>query len=274
MIHSDRVSFLEFAKDLALEAGTVLEKYWGKLSSIEEKSASWDLVTEADRESEQVILRQIKTQFPDHQILSEESGHHEGKKTSYTWIIDPLDGTTNYTHQYPFVSVSIALAFEGRPIVGVVYNPILKELFCAASGLGATLNGSAVKVSKTGSLEKSLLATGFAYDRKEVSDNNYAEFCYVTHHSQGVRRGGSAALDLAYVAAGRLDGYWERGLKPWDIAAGIVLIQEAGGKVSSYEGRALDLDSGRILASNGIIHNDLQRALSAAHGVKIVGSSF
>ncbi len=244
-----------FAEQTAIKSSKILKKFWGKLSDIQEKKFTWDLVTEADKESEELIINEIIKAYPDHSILSEEAGLHQKGSTEYSWIIDPLDGTTNYTHQYPMVSISIALAFQGKPIVGVVYNPILEELFVASLGHGASLNGKKIRVSAVKELERSLLATGFAYDRKETAENNYAEFCHITNISQGVRRGGSAALDLAYVAAGRLDGYWERGLNPWDIAAGVVLIQEAGGKVTSYEGKELVLESGRILATNGTIHN-------------------
>lgn len=216
--------FLEEATKMAQEAGKVLQKYWGKLSHIRQKEFFWDLVTEADQESEDIILGRIKELYPDHSILSEEAGKHLSNHNEYCWIVDPLDGTTNYTHQYPMVSISIALLKNGIPIIGVIYNPIMQELFLGEKGKGASLNGSPIHVSKINSLDKGLLATGFAYDRKENSDNNYTEFCHITHHSQGVRRGGSAALDLAYVAAGRLDGYWERGLKPWDIAAQVYFL--------------------------------------------------
>jgi myo-inositol-1(or 4)-monophosphatase len=155
------------------------------------------------------------------------------------------------------VAVSIGLIYRGTPIVGVVYNPILNELFQAARGQGATLNGTLIHVSKETALEKSLLATGFAYDRQRNPDTNYSEFCHITHISQGVRRAGAAALDLAYVGAGRLEGYWERGIKIWDMAAGVVIVEEAGGKVSDYDKGQLDLESGRILATNGIIHDAL-----------------
>lgn len=254
-IHVD--TFLETATQAAQEGGKVLEKYWGKLTNIQEKSFSGDLVTEADKESEEVILKLLGQHHPNHTILSEESGLQAAKTSEYSWIVDPLDGTTNYTHQYPLVSVSIALTYRGAPIVGVVYNPIHKELFQAGKGVGATLNGLPIHVSQVKALDRSLLATGFAYNRSDTPDNNYAEFCHITNNSQGVRRGGSAALDLAYVAAGRFDGFWERGLKPWDIAAGIILIEEAGGKITSYEGQPLVLESGRILASNGVIHDKL-----------------
>ncbi len=249
--------YLKHATRIAQEAGEVLKKYWGKLNQIQEKTFSWDLVTEADKESEEVILNELKTRFPDHSILSEEAGEYLLEESPYCWVVDPLDGTTNYTHQYPFVSISIALLHKGSPLVGVVYNPILEELFQGEKGHGSQLNGTPLRVSSVDSLEKSLLSTGFAYDRKTNPDNNYAEFCRMTHISQGVRRGGSAAIDLAYVAAGRLDGYWEKGLNPWDIAAGILLIEEAGGKVTAYNGEPVDIPSGRLVVSNGAIHSEL-----------------
>lgn len=177
------------------------------------------------------------------------------------WVIDPLDGTTNYAHGYPQAAVSIGLLASGKPLVGVVYNPIREELWSAADGLGATLNRVPIRVSRTNNLTNSLLVTGFAYDRRETEDNNYAEFCYLTHLTQGVRRGGSASLDLCDVATGRLDGYWERGLKPWDLLAGVVIVKEAGGFVTAYDGSEFDLDSGRILATNGYIHSQLSNAL-------------
>lgn len=250
------------AEEIAKEAGNILEKYWGKLSLIRQKQFYWDLVTEADMESEQLIISKITQKFPKHKILSEEAGLNDSGNGDFMWIVDPLDGTTNYTHQYPMVAVSIGLLYKNHPILGIIYNPILNELFKGAEGSGAYMNNQAIKVSQINELNKSLLATGFAYDRKETNDNNYAEFCHLTNMSQGVRRGGAAALDLAYVAAGRLDGYWERGLKPWDIAAGIVLVNEAGGKITSYESGPIDLSSGRILATNGTIHPLLSRELT------------
>ncbi len=260
--------YLNHATESALQAGEVLKKYWGKLLNIKQKGFAWDLVTEADDESERVILDLLKNLYPTHSICSEEYGILENADSDYCWMVDPLDGTTNYTHQYPWVSISIALLFKGAPIAAVVYNPIMQELFQASKGKGALLNGKRIQVSQVASLEHSLLATGFAYDRKENTDNNYVEFCHITQHSQGVRRGGSAALDLAYVAAGRLDGFWERGLKTWDIAAGVLLIEEAGGKVTSYEGQPVDLATGRLLASNGNIHEALIKELKQARQVQ------
>lgn len=253
---------------MAKEAGHVLKKHWGRLSKITQKQFFWDLVTEADTESEQLVLSLIHEKFPEHQVLSEEAGLKGAENKDFMWLIDPLDGTTNYTHQYPMVAVSIGLLYRNEPVIGVVYNPILGELFKAADGLGAFFNEEPMRVSRVENLNQSLLATGFAYDRKETNDNNYAEFCHMTNLSQGVRRGGAASLDLAYVAAGRLDGYWERGLKPWDVAAGIVLVREAGGQVTSYENGPIDLTSGRILATNQHIHELLSHELIKVGKVK------
>jgi myo-inositol-1(or 4)-monophosphatase len=261
MTNDEGQIFLDIATEAALAAGTILQDCWGKLQNIEEKGEGGDLVTEADQKSEAAILQILKRHFPEHRILAEESGQLGNTKSDYLWAIDPLDGTTNYAHSYPVASVSIALLVRGQPQVGVVYDPFQNELFRAAKGLGATLNRRPMHVSSTEELDKSLLATGFAYDRRETKDNNYAEFCYLTHLTQGVRRAGSASLDLAAVACGRYDGYWERGIKPWDIAAGMVLVEEAGGRVSAYDGSPLQLDSGRILATNGKISAALSRAL-------------
>jgi myo-inositol-1(or 4)-monophosphatase len=260
---SQRGIYLKIAIQAARQAGDVLMKHLGKLSHIDQKSMPGDLVTEADRESEDGILALLKQHFPAHDILAEESGLHQNKQSNFCWIIDPLDGTTNYAHQFPMFNVSIALFEKDKPIVGVVYDPFHQELFHALRGGGAYLNDSLIYVSKISSLAKSLLATGFAYDRTQTKDNNYAEFCKLTDMTQGVRRAGAAALDLAYVAAGRLDGYWERGLKPWDMAAGMLLVEEAGGKISDYSLQPVRMDSGKILATNDFIHEALSRELVA-----------
>lgn len=257
--------FLASALEAAIGAGDILRNYWGNIPQIEEKSHAGDLVTIADRESEKFILDLLHARYPSHAMLAEESGSTfpkiEEANNPFTWVIDPLDGTTNYTHQFPFFSVSIALMYEHKPIIGVVYNPITGEIFHAVKGQGAYLDSMPIAVSKIASLSNSLLVTGFAYDRRENPDNNFAEFCKLTQLTQGVRRLGSAALDLAFVAAGRFDGYWERGLKPWDVAAGILLVEEAGGCVSGYKGAPFDLYSGRILAANKMIHEALNQAL-------------
>ncbi|PSO51550.1 MAG: inositol monophosphatase [Cyanobacteria bacterium SW_9_44_58] len=256
-------NYLEIATEAALGAGSLLQQYyWGNLSHVEEKGRSGDLVTNADRASEAVILEIIQRHFPDHSFLAEESGQQGKAEARYLWAIDPLDGTTNYAHQYPIYAVSIGLLIAGVPQVGVIYNPAREELFRAANGLGATYNRCPMQVSSTQQLEHSLLVTGFAYDRRETQDNNYAEFCHLTNLTQGVRRSGSAALDLADVAAGRVDGYWERGISPWDIAAGIVLVEQAGGIVTAYDGSPISLEQGRIVAANPLLHQQLTQALT------------
>ncbi|MEM8603078.1 MAG: inositol monophosphatase family protein [Cyanobacteria bacterium P01_H01_bin.121] len=254
-------TLLAIASEAALKGGAVLDTYFGKLTSIQEKGRVGDLVTNADRASEAEVLALLRDRCPDHGILAEESGNVAAQDSEFLWVIDPLDGTTNYAHQYPFFAVSIGLLYQGQPVVGAIYAPYFKELFEAAQGLGATVNQRPIQVSGTAELSKSLLVTGFAYDRRETKDNNYAEFCHFTHLTQGVRRGGSAALDLAYVACGRLDGYWERGLSAWDMAAGIILVQEAGGRVSAYDGGTFQLDSGRVLATNQRLHAAMSEEL-------------
>ncbi|GCL41015.1 inositol monophosphatase [Anabaena sp. FACHB-1250] len=254
--------FLDIATEAALAAGVVLQDYLGKLeNTITEKGRPGDLVTAADKASEQVILEVLRRHFPQHSILAEESGKLGNQDHDFLWAIDPLDGTTNYAHQYPCFAVSIGLLIQGVPKVGVIYDPFRDELFQAGAGLGATRNRRPIHVSQTAELNKSLLSSGFAYDRRETADNNYAEFCHLTHLTQGVRRGGAAALDLAYVACGRLDGYWERGIAPWDVVAGIILVQEAGGKVTAYDGTPIKIESGRILATNGHLHDSLSQEL-------------
>jgi myo-inositol-1(or 4)-monophosphatase len=255
--------FLDIATEAALAAGAVLQGYLGKLeNAIFEKGRPGDLVTAADKASEVVILEVLRRHFPQHSILAEESGKIGNQDNEYLWAIDPLDGTTNFAHQYPAFAVSLGLLINGVPQVGVIYDPFHDELFRAAAGLGATRNRQPIKVSETTELSKSLLVTGFAYDRRETPDNNYAEFCHLTHLTQGVRRSGSAALDLAHVACGRVDGYWERGIAPWDVTAGIILLQEAGGKVTAYDGTPHTIESGRILATNGYIHDSLSHVLA------------
>lgn len=254
-------AFLDVATEAACAAGAILKFYWGNLQEVTEKRPG-DLVTIADKESEAMVLQILQRHFPEHGILAEESGVLGNQQSRFLWAIDPLDGTTNFAHQYPFSSVSIALLIDGIPSVGAVYDPFRDEIFRAATGLGATRNRLPMSVSKTSELTRSLLVTGFAYDRTLVEDNNYAEFCHFTHLTQGVRRGGSAAMDLAYVACGRLDGYWERGLSLWDLAAGVVLVREAGGLVTAYDGSNHVPNSGRLLATNGHLHGQMVAELA------------
>ena len=255
-------TFLDVATESVLAAGAVLKERWGKLTDIQEKGRQGDLVTEADKLAEKEVLKVLNRHLPNHQILAEESGSLGNADSEYLWAIDPLDGTTNYAHGLPLAATSVGLIIDGIPSVGAVYNPFSNELFRAATGLGATCNRQAIRVSTTKELRESLLITGFAYDRRETNDNNYAEFCHMTHLTQGVRRLGCASMDLAGVACGRLDGYWERGIQPWDMAAGIVILSEAGGKITAYDGSPLDIGSGRILATNGLIHASLSQALA------------
>lgn len=253
--------FLDIATEAALDAGAIVQSYWGNLNAIEEKGRSGDLVTAADKASEKAILEVLRRHVPEHGILAEESGKLGDSSSQYLWAIDPLDGTTNFAHQYPPFGVSIGLLINGIPQVGVVFDPFHNELFRAATGLGATRNRQPIRVSETVELRNSLLVTGFAYDRRETPDNNYAEFCHLTHLTQGVRRSGSASIDLCYVSCGRLDGYWERGLSPWDLAAGVVILSEAGGKITAYDGSPWKIESGRILATNGKLHESLSQEL-------------
>jgi myo-inositol-1(or 4)-monophosphatase len=236
----------------ARKAGEALLKGLGRKRTVEYKGAV-NLVTEMDLLSEKIIVAEIEGRFPDHSILAEERPALE-KPSPFLWIIDPLDGTTNYAHGFPIFSVSIALARDGEIVTGVVYDPTRNELFTAEKGKGARLNGRKIRVSAEKSLTRSLLATGFPYDLRESKINNFDHFYNFAVRAQAVRRAGSAALDLCYVAAGRFDGFWEMKLAPWDIAAGSLLVSEAGGKITDFRGRAVNLDGKHVLASNGKIH--------------------
>lgn len=247
--------YLDVATEAVGAAGAVLKSYWGKLQkSDRQEKRPGDFVTVADKEAEAAVIAVIKRYFPEHSILAEESGLAGLADSQFLWAIDPLDGTTNFSHSYPFCAVSVGLLIDGIPAVGAIYDPFHDELFRGAIGLGATCNRQPIQVSPESELSHSLLVTGFAYDRTQTIDNNYAEFCHFTHITHGVRRGGAASVDLAYVACGRVDGYWERGLSIWDIAAGVVIVRAAGGTVTAYDGSDLDLKSGRILATNGQLH--------------------
>ena len=252
---------LDFAIQTARDAGRVLADRFGRNVKISNKSEI-DLVTESDLASEKVIIERIRTHYPRHGILAEESGvsNPDDHESAWRWIIDPLDGTTNYAHGYPCFCVSIALAYQGRMEIGVVYDPIRDEMFAAERGQGASLNSRRISVSGTMNLSAALLCTGFPYDVRERNEfaRHFANFIM---KAQGVRRDGAAALDLAYVAAGRFDGFWEEGLKPWDVAAGALIIEEAGGRVSKYRGEPLDIYSPPIVASNGLIHDQMREVL-------------
>jgi len=241
----------------ARKAGNVLKKRLGRKRTVRFKGAV-NLVTEMDILSEKIIVGEIEKRFPDHAILAEERPATE-KASRFLWIIDPLDGTTNYAHGFPIFSVSIALAKDEEVVLGVVYDPTRDELFAAEKGKGARLNGRRIRVSSESNLSRSLLATGFPYDLRESKINNFDHFHNFAVRAQAVRRAGSAALDLCYVAAGRFDGFWEMKLGPWDIAAGSLMVAEGGGKVTNFLGRSLNLSGKHVLASNGKIHAAMLR---------------
>ena len=242
-------------------AGWILREKLGNLSGIDYKSA-FNLVTEADKASEAEVIQTIREVFPKHKILGEESGALDAESADHRWIIDPLDGTTNFAHGYPFFCVSIAYEEKGEVVFGLVFNPVNNERFQAEKGAGAFLNGQQIIASSIETLSTSLLATGFPPDSKTAKHPNMQEFQYMTDRCHGVRRDGSAALDLCFVACGRLDGFWEFKLSAWDVAAGALIVREAGGIVSCPSGGEFVMDSGHILASNGIIHEELQRELN------------
>ncbi|PLY03801.1 MAG: inositol monophosphatase [Desulfuromonas sp.] len=242
-------------------AGILMEKF-GTDIRIEHKGEV-DLVTEADKAAEAAIVATIRERFPTHDIIAEE-GDYGVRTSDHCWIIDPLDGTTNYAHGFPWFAVSIGLEVAGEIITGVVYNPCNDELFVAKKGEGATLNGRPILVSSIPDLDQSLLATGFPYDRKTTPDNNYDHFVNFQQAAQACRRPGVASLDLACVAAGRFDGYWEMKLKPWDVAAGMLLVVESGGTLSDFCGNTANIYKPEIVASNGRIHQPMLAVLSQA----------
>lgn len=254
--------FLSKAREAALKAGAVLRDNIHGAREISYKGEI-NLVTEMDRRSERTVVAVLQAAFPDHGILAEEGTVIENS-SGFRWIIDPLDGTTNYAHGYPNFAVSIGLERAGEVILGVVYDPMRDELFAAEKGRGASLNGRTIRVSKADALIRSLLATGFPYDRATSEKNNLNYFRALLMASQEVRRSGSAALDLCSVAAGRLDGYWELKLHPWDVAAGSLIVREAGGLVSDFSGTRFSIHDKEILASNGIIHEQMIEIIKKA----------
>ncbi len=250
---------VEVAVNAAREAGKILKENLGRPLEIDFKGEI-NLVTDVDRMSEEIIVEAIRDEYPDHQILAEE-GKGQESPSSYKWIIDPLDGTTNYAHGYPCFCVSIALE-KGQDIMfGVIYNPVLEELFTAEKGKGAWLNGRDIQISSADRLTHSMLATGFPYDIRESENNNLIHFKNFMMRAQAIRRPGSAALDLCYVAMGRFDGFWELKLSPWDVAAGSLIVREAGGMVTDFKGGNFDIYSKEILASNGNIHHEMVQVL-------------
>jgi myo-inositol-1(or 4)-monophosphatase len=251
------MEYLDFAIELARDAGGILKHYMGREKHVELKGRA-NLVTIADKESEALIIRRILDRYPHHGILAEESGisgsHEAG---AGKWIIDPLDGTTNFAHQYPFFCVSIAFEQAGNVLCGAVYDPFRDEMFSGGRGLGSFVNGQRLAVSNVDSIGGALILTGFPYGVRQKMKTAISQFEAFLFESQAVRRGGSAALDLCYIAFGRCDGFWEMDLHPWDTAAGLVILEEAGGSVSDFAGGPFSVYGKQIVASNGRIHDEM-----------------
>jgi myo-inositol-1(or 4)-monophosphatase len=259
--------FLTPMQDLAREAGALLISYFGKVS-IEYKGDA-DLVTQADRSSEKLIVERIRKQWPHHDLIGEEGSRTE-TGSDYRWYVDPLDGTTNFAHGYPVFCVSMGLEYKGELLAGVVYDPTRDEMFAAAKGSGAQLNGRAIRVSKTARLKESLVATGFPSHKRHKNPNiNF--YHQITLRSHGVRRAGSAALDLCYVACGRYDAFWEFNLNSWDTAAGVLLVHEADGKVTNFRGEPFSIDSRQVLATNGVLHAEMLKEFGEIMAGRVEG---
>jgi len=252
---------LDVAIEAGKKAGSILLDYTKSGFRIEHKNPI-NLVTDADHAAERCVIDHIHTQFPTHGFLAEEQGRIEQSPSPYLWIIDPLDGTTNFAHGFPAYCVSIGLEYRGRCVLGVVFDPSRDDLFTAIEECGAQLNGHPIHVSNANTLDNSLLVTGFAYDIRESPRNNLDHFAKFALKAQGLRRTGSAALDLCYVAAGRFDGFWEVKLNPWDMAAGSILVKEAGGRLTDFLGRDLSLYGQELVASNGHIHQAMLTVLN------------
>ncbi len=255
----DMAIYLRAARDAAFQAGKMLKQYSSAPAKIHYKGAV-DLVTDFDNRAQDMIFKSLSNHFPEHDFLAEENLFEE-KGSDFCWIIDPIDGTTNYAHNFPVFCVSIAMAFENEIKLGVIYDPMREEMFTAVKNNGAVLNNNRIHVSSVRELDKSLLATGFPYDLRESRVNNFDHFLNFATRVQGIRRGGSAALDLCYVACGRFDGFWELKLQPWDVAAGRVVVLEAGGHVSDFQNSDTGLSAEETLATNGLIHEQMVNIL-------------
>jgi len=253
-------SYLEISEEIAREAGALIHGYFERHIGFELKG-DFDLVTEADRASEKLIIERLHQHFPTHSIVAEETGGHAGASAEYCWYVDPVDGTTNFAHGFPMYNVTLALEKAGEIIAGVIFDPERHEMFRCEKGAGSQLNGVPIHVSRVQSIEDSLVATGFPSRKRHQNINVhfYYQLAMITH---GVRRAGAAALDLAYVASGRLDAFWEFGLNPWDMAAGILLIAEAGGKCSDMHGGPAQLRGPHLLADNGLVHDGMLEVFS------------
>jgi len=248
-------SLVRFTQEIAQGAGKILLKYFEKVHRIEKKRGA-GIVTEADRFAEEYLLDRIFKKYPQSSIIAEESGEFK-QKGDYCWVIDPLDGTSNYAHAFPWFCVSIGLLIEGVAQVGVIYQPLSQEMFWAQKGGGAHLNKKRIRVSSETKMRDSMVGTGFYYSKGTRLEQEIEVFRAVNQVARAVRRPGSAALDLAFVACGRYDGFWERGLSPWDVAAGFLIVEEAGGRVTNYAGKPTTLHEREVVASNGKIHRNL-----------------
>lgn len=260
-LKSRSVPDIKFVCQLAKGAGGILMKYFDKKHQVEIKPNA-GIVTEADKAAEAYIIKNIFRKFPESSIITEETGEYHGDP-GLLWVTDPLDGTSNYAHGFPWFCVSIGLYVDGKPRAGVIYQPFTKELYYAEKGKGAYLNGKRIRVSQTKTLDESLLGTGFYYSKAKSLEAEVDVFRQMNELALAVRRPGSAALDLACVASGRFDGFWERGLSPWDVAAGFLLVEEAGGKVTNYQGKKTTMFERYCLATNGKIHKRMQTVVSS-----------
>ena len=257
---------LHLARQLARGAGALQRARYETDLTIATKSRSIDLVTEVDRACEALIVDGIGSVFAGDAILAEEGGRGAGPGAEFRWVVDPLDGTTNFAHGFPRFCVSIGIERRGERVAGIVFDPLLDECFEAARGRGAWLGNRRLAVSRETELARGLFATGFAYDVHDSADDNLAAFARVEKSARGIRRDGSAALDLCYVAAGRVDGYWERKLNPWDVAAGFLMVEEAGGRLTGSEGGAIDASGRDVVATNGLVHEALLAAIRTGGG--------
>jgi len=258
---SEATALLRLAEQMARTAGQIQRARYETALDIRTKTASIDLVTEVDRACEAVIVETLRAQRPDDAVLAEEGSGDDRPGATWRWVIDPLDGTMNYAHGYPRFCVSIGVQRDGESALGVVYDPLLDELFSAQRGEGARLNGRGLRVSDEDDLGRALLATGFAYDVHRSADDNLNHFARFVKAARGLRRDGSAALNLCYVAAGRFDGFWELKLHPWDVAAGNLIVEEAGGRISDFSGGPCSGSGRETLASNGHLHDAMLRLL-------------
>ncbi len=259
------MSFIEVAMAAARSAGKIQLDNLGKLKDISFKDVKGknDIVTKIDTECEDLITSKLRENFPEHSILAEEGGNHENSGSQYKWIVDPLDGTMNYSNDFPFFCVSIALEYQNEVVLGVIYEPVRDEMFSAEKGKGAKLNGENIKVSDTELIEDSFVVCGtFYYHNEEIKEKHFLILKKINEKVRGIRRDGSAALDLCYVACGRYDAFWECGLKAWDVAAGSLIVEEAGGKITKYDGAEFSIYGGELLASNSLIHKKMDRLLS------------